>query len=160
MLTILKATVDQTAGKSIKAFLSVYSDDAVQRFSSIVTSERNREAFGASWSNIIIDALSKPIGSFVPSEEIIDELLRVLEERLPSVLEQSLDRGQVMIEGGRLNEARDKDLPEEIKNSVTRTVQFLNNSGTVRSSIIELSQDFAQSSEGMLFLELAGSLNE
>lgn len=102
-LLILKATIDETAGKTIKSFLATYADEAVQRLSSIVTSERNGDVFAKFWSDTITAALSRPVGSFVLSKASVHELLVVLEEQHPTLIKNLVAQVLARIETGEVS---------------------------------------------------------
>eukprot|EP00470_Lotharella_oceanica_P014193 CAMPEP_0170191800 /NCGR_PEP_ID=MMETSP0040_2-20121228/52605_1 /TAXON_ID=641309 /ORGANISM="Lotharella oceanica, Strain CCMP622" /LENGTH=199 /DNA_ID=CAMNT_0010439967 /DNA_START=69 /DNA_END=668 /DNA_ORIENTATION=+ len=149
-LVILKTIIDESAGESIKEFLTGYTTEASKRLAKIVTAEANRDAFSEAWTNALGELIKAPIGSLLPSEDTTREFVTSLSNQeiaAPAVPRRSLDL---------VDEQRDI-LYDAAADLVEEVVSAIKSSPSARRTLISATQDFVGTADGQKFIDAAAS---
>eukprot|EP00466_Bigelowiella_natans_P007671 jgi/Bigna1/71296/fgenesh1_pg.15_\ len=169
-IAILRDQIDQTAGVLIKEFLSRYSEESVDRLASIVTSERNQQAFAGTWGAALDALLAAPLVTASPplspeatldlyqaavvEEGAVENAVTTLKERLLPLLN----------DGEEANGVRDDEtksaLVKDSKAAVRVIIndKVLSDTKSVQLLLHKPLSTFLSSDEGQEFLEIASAL--
>jgi len=149
-LAILKTIIDESAGESIKTFLTEYTTEASKRLAKIVTAEANREAFSEAWANALGELIKAPVGSLLPSEDTMREFVTSLANQemvAPVANRRSLDL---------MDEQRDV-VYEGVADAAQEVASAIRSSPGARKALVAATQDFVSTEDGKAFLDAAAS---
>jgi len=169
-IQLARDQIDQTAGVLIKEFLASYSDQAVDRLASIVTAERNREAFAGSWSAALDAALMSPV--IIPSLskqgnlEILASFVegggvQKVAEGAKKAVQQASDAEAGVVTGSKVDDDEHKERTEALlknaKEGLVPLTEALLDVQSIRLYAFKVVSEFLESPEGKAFLKDASA---